>query len=53
MTASLDKFFQAIPQDNRYHLELRTDLYLREPVFEVLEKHGIGQALSHWTRLPP
>jgi hypothetical protein len=38
MAAALDKFFQAIPPDNRYHLELRTDLYLREPVFEVLEK---------------
>jgi len=38
MVAALDKFFQAIPPDNRYHLELRTDLYLREPVFEVLEK---------------
>ncbi|MFZ2089569.1 MAG: DUF72 domain-containing protein [Desulfobaccales bacterium] len=50
---ALDKFFQGIPRDNRYHLELRTDLYLREPVFEVLEKHGMGQVLSHWTWLPP
>ena len=31
MAAALDKFFQEIPRDNRYHLELRTDLYLREP----------------------
>jgi uncharacterized protein YecE (DUF72 family) len=53
MTAALDKFFQEIPKDNRYHLELRTDLYLREPIFEVLEKHGVGQVLSHWTWLPP
>ena len=53
MAAALNKFFQAIPRDNRYHLELRTDLYLREPVFEVLEKHGVGQILSHWTWLPP
>jgi hypothetical protein len=22
------------------------------PVFEVLEKHGVGQVLSHWTWLP-
>ena len=51
--AALDKFFQAIPWDSRYHLELRTDLYLREPVFEVLERHGVGQGLSHWTWLPP
>ena len=53
MAAALDKFFQKIPRDNRYHLELRTDLYLREPVFEVLEKYGVGQVLSHWTWLPP
>ena len=53
MAAALDKFFQEIPRDNRYHLELRTDLYLREPIFEVLEKHGVGQVLSHWTWLPP
>ncbi len=53
MAAALDKFFQKIPKDNRYHLELRTDLYLREPIFEVLEKHGVGQVLSHWTWLPP
>lgn len=53
MAFSLDKFFQGIPKDSRYHLELRTDLFLREPIFEVLEKHGVGQVLSHWTWLPP
>jgi uncharacterized protein YecE (DUF72 family) len=53
MAKGLDRFFQHIPKDYRYHLELRTDLYLRDQVFEVLEKHGIGQVLSHWTWLPP
>jgi uncharacterized protein YecE (DUF72 family) len=53
MVEDLDAFFQEIPRDKRYHLELRTDLYLREPVFEVLEGHGVGQVLSHWTWLPP
>ena len=52
MARDLDKFFQAIPRDQRYHLELRTDLYLRDPVFEIMEKHGVGQVLSHWTWLP-
>ena len=50
---ALDKFSQHIPKDTRYHLELRTDLYLRDQVFEVLAKHGVGQVLSHWTWLPP
>jgi uncharacterized protein YecE (DUF72 family) len=43
LAAALDDFFRSIPRDPRYHLELRTDLYLREPVFEVLAKHGVGQ----------
>jgi uncharacterized protein YecE (DUF72 family) len=53
MAEALDKFFGQIPKDPRYHLELRTDLYLRDQVFEILAKHGIGQVLSHWTWLPP
>lgn len=53
MALALDKFFSQVPKDLRYHLELRTDLYLRDQVFEVLAKHGVGQVLSHWTWLPP
>ena len=49
----LDRFFEAIPRDTRYHIELRTEAYLSSPVFEVLEKRGVGQVLSHWTWLPP
>jgi len=48
-----DRFFSAVPADSRYHLELRTEAYLAPPVFEVLERHGVGQVLSHWTWLPP
>lgn len=53
MAGALDAFFQKVPKDTRYHLEIRTDLYLREPLFAVMEKHGVGQVLSHWTWLPP
>jgi uncharacterized protein YecE (DUF72 family) len=53
MAHALDKFFTQSPKDSRYHLELRTDLYLRDQVFNVLAKHGVGQVLSHWTWLPP
>jgi uncharacterized protein YecE (DUF72 family) len=53
MASSLDRFFETIPHDDRYHLELRTESYLEDPVFEVLKKHGVGQILSHWTWLPP
>jgi uncharacterized protein YecE (DUF72 family) len=53
MAKSLDAFFRAIPKDKRYHIELRTEAYLSEPVFEILEKHGVGLVYSHWTWLPP
>ena len=52
ITEDFDRFFEAIPGDTRYHIELRTEAYLNVPVFKVLEKHGVGQVLSHWTWLP-
>jgi len=53
MAESLDAFLKAIPKDKRYHIELRTEAYLSEPVFEILQKHGVGVVYSHWTWLPP
>jgi uncharacterized protein YecE (DUF72 family) len=53
MAEELDGFFESVPKDTRYHIELRTDAYLSSPIFDVLEKHGVGQVLSHWTWLPP
>jgi len=50
--AELDAFFGAIPADNRYHVELRTEALLTGAVFKVLEGYGVGQVLSHWTWLP-
>jgi len=50
--AALDRFFETIPRDDRYHVEVRTEALLSKAYFEVLEKHGIGQVLSHWTWLP-
>jgi len=53
LAKSLDAFFKVIPKDKRYHIELRTEAYLSEPVFDILEKHGVGLVYSHWTWLPP
>jgi uncharacterized protein YecE (DUF72 family) len=52
LAEALDLFFEELPPENCYHLELRTEPYLTGPVFKVMEKHGIGQVLSHWTWLP-
>ena len=49
----VDRFVQRIPRDDRYHMEVRTESLLSPAYFDVLEKHGIGQVLSHWTWLPP
>ena len=49
----LDHFIGSLPEDNRYHLETRTDYYHSNSYFEMLDKHGVGHVLSHWTWLPP
>jgi len=48
-----DRFFSRIPDDSRYHLEIRTGSLLRKAFFQVLETYGVGQVYSHWTWLPP
>jgi uncharacterized protein YecE (DUF72 family) len=50
--SALDRFFETIPKDGRYHEEVRTEALLTKAYFQVLEKHGVGQVLSHWTWLP-
>jgi uncharacterized protein YecE (DUF72 family) len=52
LATAFDAFFSSIPSDRRYHLELRTEAYLRKPLFEVMKDHQVGQVLSHWTWLP-
>jgi hypothetical protein len=47
LAEALEGFFGAIPIDQRYHIEFRTESYLDKTVFAVLEKFGIGQVLSH------
>jgi hypothetical protein len=49
----LDGFFSKIPQDTRYHFELRTEVYLADPVLDVLKKYRVGVVFSHWTWMPP
>ncbi len=53
LAQGLDEFFGSIPRDTRYHIELRTEAYLADPVFDVLKTHGVGLVFSHWTWLPP
>ncbi len=50
---ALDRFFDHIPEDSRYHVELRTESYLGPEIFRALDRHGVGQVFSRWTWLPP
>jgi len=50
---TLGRFLKAIPNDRRYHIETRTDFYHTSSYFEMLQDHGIGHILSHWTWLSP
>lgn len=52
LASELDEFFNTIPKDSRYHVEIRTSRLLSPPLFNVLAKHGVGLVLSHWTWLP-
>lgn len=45
-------FFSRIPQNDYYHIELRTEQLLTPDYFNILKTFGIGQVLSHWTWLP-
>jgi uncharacterized protein YecE (DUF72 family) len=52
LAREMEQFFSQLPSDHRYHVELRTESYLTQELFQVLEKYGVGQVLSHWTWLP-
>lgn len=49
----LEGFVDSLPRDDRYHFEIRTDYYHTHQYFELIQKHGLGHILSHWTWLPP
>jgi uncharacterized protein YecE (DUF72 family) len=51
--AELDEFFAHVPGGPPTHLEIRSP-HLHTPEFyEMLDRRGLGHALSHWTWLPP
>ncbi len=49
----LDTFLSSLPEDERYHIETRTEYYHADEYFDMLFSHGVGHVLSHWTWLPP
>lgn len=45
-------FFDRIPNDDRYHIEERTDRLKTPEYFDFLSDNNIGNVFSHWTYLP-
>jgi uncharacterized protein YecE (DUF72 family) len=50
--ATLSRFFDSIPDDDRFHIEERTDRLKTPNYFEFLRERKIGNVFSHWTWLP-
>jgi len=52
--AELDAFFAALPAGAPpTHLEIRSPHLHQPPFYELLDRRGLGHALSHWTWLGP
>ena len=49
----LDRFFEQLPRDARYAVEVRNAEFLTEAYFAVLRVHGVAHVLNNWTRMPP
>ncbi len=53
LAQDLDDLLSKIPKGPRYLIELRTEAYLADPVFDVLKRNGVGMVFSHRAWLSP
>jgi uncharacterized protein YecE (DUF72 family) len=49
----LDRFFEALPREGRYAVELRNEEFLTPGYFAVLARHRVAHLFNSWTRMPP
>src|SRR5436190_9441581 len=49
----LDDFFEELPRDFRYGVELRNPELLTGVHGEVLRRHGVAHVFNLWTEMPP
>lgn len=50
---SLDRFFERLPPEHRYAVELRNAELLGEEYLAVLREHRVAHVFGSWTRMPP
>jgi len=48
----LDEFFEALPQEGMYAVEIRNEEFLTPMYFAVLREHGVAHVFNSWTRMP-
>jgi len=48
----LDRFFDALPREGRYGVEVRNPEFLIPAYFAVLRGHDVAHVFSSWTRMP-
>jgi uncharacterized protein YecE (DUF72 family) len=51
--AALDRFFERLPHDAPYAVEVRNPEFLTPAYFAVLREHGVAHLFNSWTRMPP
>jgi uncharacterized protein YecE (DUF72 family) len=49
----LDRFFEQLPKDFRYAVEIRNAGLLGPQYQAVLERHGVAHVYNHWCYMPP
>lgn len=49
----LDTFFNQLPKDFRYAVEIRNTGLLGPDYRAVLERHGVAHVYNHWSSMPP
>ncbi len=48
----LDRFFEALPREGRYAVEVRNPEFLIPAYFAVLRGHDVAHVFNAWTRMP-
>jgi uncharacterized protein YecE (DUF72 family) len=48
----LDDFFEALPREGQYAVEVRNEEFLTPMYFAVLREHGVAHTFNSWTRMP-
>jgi uncharacterized protein YecE (DUF72 family) len=48
----LDRFFEKLPREGQYGVEVRNEEFLTPMYFAVLREHGVAHVFNYWSRMP-